>query len=681
MVGDLEHVGAEVGPGLVQVALARLLLVAEEQEPDAPDPDVEHDAGVVGRRVRSGNRHPDRTEHLPGELADPGLLGVLDHAERNAVRGSQRSDRPRSRRGVGQRGGVDAADVASAQHPGQPVHVVGVEVGEHQDRDGADAEPAQAGVDRGRVRTGVDHGGAVPGDAEHQGVTLTDVAGDHHPSRGRPAGRRERDQDQDAEARGKSQGDEGPGEHPAEDDGGPEAEQGQGCDPHAPRRPRERRHREPRRPLRDGDDAVGRPPGRCGDDTTERNRDEGHRPAEQSEHGGWCDERGRHQVGSHGDEAHLAGDRGDDRRARHLRRQRYCDRLGGDRREPGRQRAPPRRAEQQDARRRDDREGEPDGPGEPGVDEHQDQHPGAECPQAATRSGTSESEQADHAHRRCPQHAGLRAREQHEPGDGQDADHHQAVGAHSDPAGEEEQGTGDQGQVRAADGQQVGHAGDLEGRGERVGPAVGTFVAVDQRRYQRGRPVAETRARGADRRPHPRRRGGDHSGAGDDVRAAPGVQQPGQVWTQGRLEPTGQAEPRPERGSLPPGIVEDHEEPGVQPDPVATTGQLDRGPLEPQELAVPARTSYRLGRDDDIGRDDGPLRRESVHRRAADRLLVEVRAHSRGHDDDGDAEQCRRAATPGQHRQRPERDPPRRPRQPEGEQRGPPGSGTEQDDP
>ena len=54
----------------------------------------------------------------------------------------------------------------------QPVHVVRVEVGEDDDRHGADIQPTQAPLHRQRVRPGVDDDRTATTRVEHQAVAL-----------------------------------------------------------------------------------------------------------------------------------------------------------------------------------------------------------------------------------------------------------------------------------------------------------------------------------------------------------------------------------------------------------------------------------------------------------------------------------------------------------------------------
>ena len=48
---------------------------------------------------------------------------------------------------------------------------------------------AQTAVHRHRIWAGVDHDGLAVGQGQHERVALADIAGDHHRTGGRPAGR------------------------------------------------------------------------------------------------------------------------------------------------------------------------------------------------------------------------------------------------------------------------------------------------------------------------------------------------------------------------------------------------------------------------------------------------------------------------------------------------------------
>ena len=87
----------------------------------------------------------------------------------------------------------------------QSVDVVGVEVGEHHGVEGGDTEIGQAAVDQRGVGACVDEDGPVRAAAQHDGVTLADVADDDPPTVGWPgqrAGRKQRRRDDQRRAEG-----------------------------------------------------------------------------------------------------------------------------------------------------------------------------------------------------------------------------------------------------------------------------------------------------------------------------------------------------------------------------------------------------------------------------------------------------------------------------------------------
>jgi hypothetical protein len=100
--------------------------------------------------------------------------------------------------------------------------VVGVEVRHQHQGQRVDAEPVQATVDGADVRAGVDEDPLARARGQHQGVTLTDVAGDGDGVRRRPAAHRlpERPaEDHEAEERGQRERTQPPEtpQHPAGD--------------------------------------------------------------------------------------------------------------------------------------------------------------------------------------------------------------------------------------------------------------------------------------------------------------------------------------------------------------------------------------------------------------------------------------------------------------------------------
>ncbi len=77
-------------------------------------------------------------------------------------------------------------DRASIQHAGESADMVGVPVGEHQQRDRAHAEPIEAGPSRGRIGAGVDDDvGAIA--TQHNRIPLPDITHRYRPACRRPA--------------------------------------------------------------------------------------------------------------------------------------------------------------------------------------------------------------------------------------------------------------------------------------------------------------------------------------------------------------------------------------------------------------------------------------------------------------------------------------------------------------
>lgn len=87
---------------------------------------------------------------------------------------------------------------APAQGTREAADVVGVQVGEHDQGERADAEPRQAPVDQVVLRAGVDeHRAAFLGRGQHDRVPLADVARHDRPAGRRPARPQHPRRDQD----------------------------------------------------------------------------------------------------------------------------------------------------------------------------------------------------------------------------------------------------------------------------------------------------------------------------------------------------------------------------------------------------------------------------------------------------------------------------------------------------
>ena len=205
MVRHLEHVDVAARPGPRPARAWRGRLdVAGQQHPDAGDLDEQHHAGVVGglpspgpasRRPAGGHSTWQRHRRRRRRVTPYG-----------AATGAQPRP-PRERVHLGAPAGGSSSRVTSTsptvapvEHPGQPVDVVGVEVGEHQQRHPADAEPVEAARRPARGSGPASTTTPAPGPARSTSASPwpTSQATSTQPSR-RPAGRRRPDQHRDDE--------------------------------------------------------------------------------------------------------------------------------------------------------------------------------------------------------------------------------------------------------------------------------------------------------------------------------------------------------------------------------------------------------------------------------------------------------------------------------------------------
>jgi hypothetical protein len=188
-MGDLEDVDVrEVGDGSEEAPLGGGLQVAEEQHGEPLGADQQGDAGVVGAVVRECRADGGWPEDLPVERAEPAPLPHCGADHRDVGGGCLAADVDGLFRWLVEGGGLDGAHCPAAQHAGKAVDVVGVEVGEYQKGDGGDAEPAEAAVGEVGLGSGVDHHGGAGTCGQHEGVSLSHIAGDHAPVLRRPAG-------------------------------------------------------------------------------------------------------------------------------------------------------------------------------------------------------------------------------------------------------------------------------------------------------------------------------------------------------------------------------------------------------------------------------------------------------------------------------------------------------------
>ncbi|MDT7579126.1 MAG: hypothetical protein QOK35_390, partial [Pseudonocardiales bacterium] len=187
----LQHVGAQRDARREQLRLRGDLDVPAEQHRPRGRDRTEHDRTVVDLRavVRVDVlRRALRPDHVQGERGPRQPGADRDLHDRRA--GDRRQPaHPRQRRpGLVDRADGDRPHRPSPQRSGETADVVGVQVADHHERQGRDAEPTQAGVDGAVVGSGVvQHRASLLTRGQDQRVTLPDVSGDHRPTGRRPA--------------------------------------------------------------------------------------------------------------------------------------------------------------------------------------------------------------------------------------------------------------------------------------------------------------------------------------------------------------------------------------------------------------------------------------------------------------------------------------------------------------
>ncbi len=195
MVRDFEHVHPrQTGPRGEQRLLRLGFEVAGEEEAQARRADEQGDAGVVGSvapgslatgttRTRGGaplhgvGRGP---HHLPSQVSGTLPLPRVRDAYRHSRSTGRAAHERRLAGRLRQRRRADLPDAPPAQHAGEPGHMVGVEVRQDDQWNGAHPEITQAPVDGVGFGSRVDHdrpgcAAALPVQREHQRVPLPDV--------------------------------------------------------------------------------------------------------------------------------------------------------------------------------------------------------------------------------------------------------------------------------------------------------------------------------------------------------------------------------------------------------------------------------------------------------------------------------------------------------------------------
>ena len=186
VVRHLEHVRPQVHAGRQETCLGGSAQVAGEQDPDTARGHPHDEREVVG--LRGGDRPLwHRRQHLDGHRPHRAPVPRHEHGSARTGPGDQRVHRGSPVVVRRERAGGHHADRPSVECSGEAADVVGVEMGEQNQRQRVDAEPVQAAVHRTDRRAGVDQHALPSTGRQHQRVALTDVAGDDHGVRRRPA--------------------------------------------------------------------------------------------------------------------------------------------------------------------------------------------------------------------------------------------------------------------------------------------------------------------------------------------------------------------------------------------------------------------------------------------------------------------------------------------------------------
>jgi hypothetical protein len=423
VVRHLQHVGAQVRAVGDDPRLGLSAEVAGEQDPQSLDGDPDDHGEVVGLRARGRPfRHGGQHFHLRATDRPP-VAGYEDGPLSPAAL-DERLERLHPVVGRGQRAGGHDADVPARKCSRQAGGMVGVEMGHQHQRQRVDTEPVQAAVDGADVRTGVDQDSRARARGQHEGVTLTHVAGDRDGVRRWPAPHRlpERPaQHNQAEDRGQCQRTQPP--EPPQRPAGDQEQDGQQDRAGRPGRPARGAVGHVRRTLRDQDQPSRRPAG-APDQGIARGRQQcPHERGGQTEDGRDRDRGRSEQVGGEGDEADRSGETGDDRRGHRSGRRTHGERIG--------QRCPaaalpeaprPAGSQQDDAGGGGDGESEARVPGQPRVDQEKDTHRCTQGRQCRARAAGSQRHEGDRTHGRRAHDARAGTGQEHESDQGRTGD-------------------------------------------------------------------------------------------------------------------------------------------------------------------------------------------------------------------------------------------------------------------
>jgi hypothetical protein len=487
VVRNLQHVRAEIGSGGEDPRLRCGAQVPGEQDPHAALHDPDDERQVVGRRG-CGRPVRGRGEHLDGGGADrPPVPGHEDRPRPSAEpdEGLERAHPlVRGREGAG----GDHADVAAAERPGQTARMVGVQVRHQDEREGVDAQPIQAAVDRAGIRPGIDEDADTGAGGHDERIPLSDVAGDHERVRRRPAPDRlpQRPADHDETDHGGQREGTQTGKAPERARCRQQHDRQQDR-PAGARRPAGDGVRHRRGPLGDDHEPARRPTGAPHQDVADGRDHRGGDRARQPEHGRRCDGGGGEQIGRQGDQADRSRETGDEGCRGQARSGAHREGIGQDRpAPPGTEEPRPAGRDQDDRRGGDHRQGESGIPGEPGIEEQQTADRRTQCRQCGAGSPGGQGEERDRAHGGGTHHARTRPGQDDEGDQDDSRDARLQPAVHDSAAQRPQHRREDDREVRPGHGGEVREPGSLEVLVE--SRVHGLRVADDQARQQPGGP-------------------------------------------------------------------------------------------------------------------------------------------------------------------------------------------------
>ena len=167
VVGDLEHVRADVDARRQRGLLFLHLGITGKQQPQAADRGPQDQRGVVRVRPRSAHRER-RGQHVEVNLADVQAEPYDGVLHLHSVIAEDVANDLDARGGLGQRTGDDLGNVPTMEDAGHSADVIHVVMTQQQQRNLVDVQVGQAPVDQHRIRSGVDHYGAAVAGRQHE---------------------------------------------------------------------------------------------------------------------------------------------------------------------------------------------------------------------------------------------------------------------------------------------------------------------------------------------------------------------------------------------------------------------------------------------------------------------------------------------------------------------------------